>query len=246
MRKTKVQAVAVAAAVFAMFLGGCGEAPYELTATEERIVVNYSAHVLAKYNKYQKDGLKYVPENEITQEVSAGEMDTEAAETADTEIADAGAEVPQIQDAMPSDLVETATWQEIFGVDGLSLSYVGARIADSYVESEAYALNADAGKRYLVVGVDISNVSETEVELNVFDSKPKFVVTLNGTITSPAELTILPTDFSTYEDTIAAGQTEETVLLFQIPDTVEQIETLKLDVSVNENDYQIILESAEN
>ena len=78
MRKTKLQMTMVAL-MAAMLMGGCGEEPYELTDQEEELIVNYSAHVVTKYNTYQKEGLSYV----WTEETEA--LETEQSEEAMTE-----------------------------------------------------------------------------------------------------------------------------------------------------------------
>ena len=56
-----------------LLLGGCGEAPYELTESEESLIVNYASQAVAKFNIKQKDGLTYV-------DVSALEEDTQETE----------------------------------------------------------------------------------------------------------------------------------------------------------------------
>lgn len=43
-----------------LMLTGCGDAAYDLTDKEESIIVNYAAHMVTKYNTYQKEGLAYV------------------------------------------------------------------------------------------------------------------------------------------------------------------------------------------
>ena len=49
-------------------LYGCGETPYELEPNEEAIIVNYAAHIVAKYNMKQPEGYQYVyiPEDDET------------------------------------------------------------------------------------------------------------------------------------------------------------------------------------
>lgn len=246
MRKTRVQMMAASAVLAAVLLGGCGEAPYELTKEEEGIVVNYSAHVLAKYNKYQKDGLKYVyeQEEEPVEEAATEQIPEEPAETPDTESTtpESGAPADGTEEADP---VATATLQDVFGTGGLNIQYMGARIADNYVESDVYALNANPGKTYLIMEIGISNSSGVAENLDILNSMPKFQATVNGDTTASSEITILTEDFSTYEGVIEADETVPTVLLFQIPNSVTFIDSLDMSVSVNGNDYQIILESTE-
>lgn len=244
MRKTKVQ-IALAAAAGLMLLGGCGTPPYELTKEEESIVVNYSAHVLAKYNKYQKDGLTYVymeepeePEESEAPEISAAEPEEETEHAMPEESGQSGT----AGENESEDALRAATFQDVFGREGLEITYAGAEISDSYVESDYYALNADAGKTYLIVKVNVSNTSDAAEELNMIAGMPKFRAVVNGEAASPSEVTILEEDFSTFDGTIEPGETVETVILFQIPASVNEISTLTVDALTGENDYQIILE----
>ena len=59
MKRTGMRLTAVAA-VTALLLGGCGEQPYSLTEDEEGMIVDYSAHAVAKFNTSQPDGLANV------------------------------------------------------------------------------------------------------------------------------------------------------------------------------------------
>ena len=44
----------------ALVLTGCGEEPYELQDNEREVIVNYAAHIVAKYNVKQPEGYRYV------------------------------------------------------------------------------------------------------------------------------------------------------------------------------------------
>lgn len=239
MRRSKLRMTAAAMAAM-LLVGGCGDAPYELTDQEERIIANYSAHILSKYNKYQREGLAFVSaelsetdmQEEPVPDVPETEENADLSETPDVPETEGAEEVPAIQ---------TATLQELFGTGSLSVSYVGARLADSYVQDEYYALNADAGKSYLIVGIDITNIGEMDSEFNQLGSETKFEAIVNGEVTCSSELTFLLEDFSSYEDMVAAGATVETVLLFQVPNTVTEVSSLQLNVAVHGNNYQIIL-----
>ncbi len=237
MKKRNVQIAAIAMA--GLMLTGCGDAAYDLTDSEESIIVNYAAHMVTKYNTYQKEGLTYVNMDEEDTEEAA----SEAAETPDDTTTDVGASGGNGAEttANAAEAESAASLDEIFGQDGLSLSYVGARLEASYVEDSYYALQADPGYTYLVVGIDITNNSQAGVDVDYLSRQPKFSATVNGEARSQAETTILMQDFSTYQGTVNAGGTVETVLLFQVPDSVESVDDLVLEVSVDGNNYQINL-----
>ena len=63
----------------------------------------------------------------------------------------------------------------------------------------------------------------------------------DGTVHAVSELTVLMEDFSTYQETVGVAETADTVLLFQVPDTVTEVQNVTLSVSVDGNNYQIIL-----
>ncbi len=72
MKKSNVQITA--AAVFAaMLLGGCGDEPYALSEKEEQIIVNYSAHVVGKFNKTGKEGLRLIDVEALLEEEAAAQ-----------------------------------------------------------------------------------------------------------------------------------------------------------------------------
>lgn len=228
--------LAAALAASALLLGGCGEAPYELTDQENAIIVNYAAHIAMKYDLNQKEGLQFVwpePEEELLPEVS----DTEeiGAEEVDDTSSVGGA-----VDGGTSDSMQTGL-QKLFGTDAVSVVYTGAELMGSYVESSYYAMNADAGKQYLVLTISITNQSDTEVELDNLERMPQFRINLADGKEIPGELTVLTEDFATYQGKLAAGENVDTVLLFMVPDTVSNPEDFTLSVSLDGNNYQIIL-----
>lgn len=241
MRKSKVQMTA-AALMAVILLGGCGEAPYELNDKEEAVIVNYASHVVSKYNTYQREGLMHVAqEAEITEEAEELPAQTETPQEdmqstesfSGVEGTDGSAQLPTAE--------LTATLGDLFGAEGLTVSYVGSRISDSYMEENYYAMYPDAGKVYLILGIDITNAGQTEVPIDYLTRTPKFTAVVNGQTMSTAEITVLSGDFSALEGTIGAGETRETVLLFQVPDTVMSADQLELFVELAGNNYQIIL-----
>jgi hypothetical protein len=236
MKKTKV-CVMTAAVMLAALTGGCGEVPYTMTEAEENIVVNYAAHITSKYNMYQKDGLTFV---DVQEEAEDTEEAVQEPETADTESAEKI--LSEGGGTSAEDTVTVAaTLQDVFGGDGVKVEYVGARIDTSYVEDTYYALDADSDKVYMIVSIDVSNTTDAPIDVDYLTRQPSFRATVNDEYTGKAEMTILMEDFSTLTETLEAGETQETVLLFQIPETITEVQKLVLDVTVGGQDYQIVL-----
>lgn len=238
MKISKVQ-ITAAASIAALLLGGCGAAPYELTKSEENIIVSYSSHIVSKYNTYQNEGLSWIdPESTEIAEEQVSETEPQETESLETgESAEGSGTAESGIAAEP----QTATLNELFGMQGIQLDYVGARLTDSYVQDSYYAMNPDAGKVYLVLGIDITNTGEMDVEVDNLAFSPQFKVIVNDEVEASNGMTLLLEDFAYFQETLSTGMTKETVLLFQIPNTVTQIDSLLLEATVNGNTYQIIL-----
>lgn len=240
MRKKTVRIAVTAAA--GLMLTGCGDVAYNLTGSEERIIVDYAAHMVTKYNTWQKEGLSYVdlePEPETETEEPTGQpVETEP----ETELQDLGVPLsPGMPEGGEDTGAMTAGLPELFGMEGISIACVGARLDTSYMEAAYYAVQADPGYTYLILGIDVTNTSEQEIALDYLSRQPHFSATVNGEVRSPAEVTALTDDFATYAGTLSAGETKEMVLLFQVPESVQSVDSLQLEVSVDGNNYQIIL-----
>lgn len=241
MRSSRMKKAVILCAA-ALLLSGCGEAPYELTESEESLIVNYASQAVAKFNIKQKDGLTYV-------DVSALEEDTQETEEPESEEPQTTEEPENQSDAGTSDGTtdsndtETATGkslQEVFGADGLSVTYAGYELTKDYVESDYFALEASAGKQYLVLNIDLANTGDTDLPIDVLALQPTFQVTADGEVI-PAAVTFLMNDFSTYQGTVAAGDTVRTVLLFEISDTKEDVSELSLNATINGEKVTIML-----
>lgn len=236
MKISKVQIMA-AALISMLLLGGCGDVPYQLTEREENIIVDYSAHIVTKYNIYQKEGLVYV--NMEEQEPQNTQEETPPAEISQqedmTQASGGAGTAPE-----PAD-VQQATLGELFGQEGISVTYTGVQLNSSYAEDTYYDVSADAGKVYLIMGIDITNMTGNDVYIDNLAASPRFKVTVNDTISEVSAMTVLTDDFSAYQDTVQAGSSKSAVLLFTIPDTVTEIGNLALEVTMHDVSYQIIL-----
>ena len=239
MKRTRVQMTAAALATL-MLLGGCGEAPYNMTDKEQDLIVNYAAHVVTKYNAYQKEGLAYV--NLEAMEEEAADAEQQVAEEQTNTVEGAEGDTTEVVEESVDYGYPKVTLASLFGEQGLAVNYVGMRLAGSYIKDDYYALYPDAGKIYLVMGIDITNESDAVMAIDYLAKGAKFQIIVNGEVTSFSETTLLMEDFSTFEDTLAAGETRETVLLFQLPETVTSADQVDLIVTAGDN-YQIILEN---
>jgi hypothetical protein len=233
MRKSKRGSVLLCIALLAgvSMLTGCGEEPWELTDDEQDIIVNYAAHIVAKYNVKEPEGYTYVypveEEEEDTEEPETA--DTDDTQAAEAENGDEGQEPSQ--DAADE---ETATEQasavslsEALGLTDIQAVYTGAEITDQYD-----SVIPESGKELMILHVTLQNSTGEEQPCNLMDDLPVFRATVNGTVETTSELTILTQNLATWEAPIAAGASEDAVILFQVDaGSITQVEKLQVEVS---------------
>ncbi|MBR1391419.1 MAG: hypothetical protein IJ567_08270 [Lachnospiraceae bacterium] len=213
----------------AVLLGGCGEEMYELTEEEEYIIADYAAHVVAKHNSRQAKGLVALieePEEAVTEKIveqeSSGDSDEpEASETSDDNT-----------DETQESAVELVSLQEALQVEDVAVVYERAQLQDSYIEGDYFALDASAGKKLLVLYFSLENEGETDVVFDMLSRSAAFTVSVDGADPVKSDLTILPSDLSSYQGNIAAGTQTDAVLLFQIPET-ENVDSILLTITQN-------------
>lgn len=225
MRRKKIEGILCLTGM--LLLTGCGTKAYDLTETEESQIVNYAAHVVSKYNVYQKDGLVYVDQSEEeTEETVTGSESVEGTETMD--------ETPA-----------GSTLDDVFGADGLEVTYGGVSLAENYTESDVLDVRASNGKQFMALVINMTNPTEEDITLDNLTSKVKFTADYSADGAESTQVsaytTIMTTDFSTYDDVIPAGETKSAVLLFEIPDSVTEVSDVVLHVTRDDTTYEIKL-----
>ncbi len=131
--------------------------------------------------------------------------------------------------------------QEIY--DGIFLSYQGYSVSSTYPESsKSYVVNADKGKKLLVLRFDVYNSSDTSKEVSMLDLNLMFQIILNGKNLGYSSVTFLPNDLSSFEGTIESKAHESLVVLSQIDeDESTSIESIELIVIQNEMEQKVYL-----
>lgn len=221
--------------IASMFLSGCGTQLYELTKEEEDLIVHSAAYFVAKHNIQQKDGVSAVVDpdsiilqSEETEEVEGiTEPETELAEEVISPSGGNAGEGQTVDDA-------TVSLAEIIGHGtDLTVTYTGSYSVDNYVEGAAYSVDADAGKMFYVMQFTITNATDGEVIVDNVSVNPTFRL-VSDNLSVKAEVTFLTTDFSTYQGTIQAGESVETILLFEVSEAnIEQITAPTLQITID-------------
>lgn len=233
-----------------LMLTGCGEAPYELTDEEQQLIVSYSAHVVSKFNRYQKDGLTHVPnleeeladeqeivpETEVVPETEQPEENTESLQPESGEV---------IESTEVVEPTEETTFDSVFADSGLTFTYVGNEVTASYMEDDTYAVNAGFEKKLLVLKLKVENLTEEAIVVDNLSSEDvfsaKYMLESGKTYHAKSVMTLLLNDFTTYEGTIEPQASVDMVIVFEIPAETESVEEIELKIEKNGEKFQINL-----
>ena len=120
-------------------------------------------------------------------------------------------------------------------MDGIYLSYQGYSISSTYPESsKSYVINADKGKRLLVLRFDLYNGTDSARKVNLIDKNIVIQVILNDKNLGYTAVTFLPNDLTSYVGTIDSRAHESLVVLTEIDASAStSIQTLGMKVSIS-------------
>lgn len=224
-------------------LSGCGlVASTGLTENEEELVAEYAAGVIMRYSADKKGGFGNLKPTPAPIFVPPADEGIEPAEPDDMDSSDdffdeaSGNEdeMTDMSQDMPGQEVETvAGISGILGLDGFDVTYAGYEVADIYPPAEdgvlSFSMQAEEGKKLLVLHFDVTNTGTEDKLCDVLNNNVKFRVSVNGGSRINEQMTILLNDLTSYSETVAAGQKEDTVLVFEVaPSVVEQVNSLTL------------------
>lgn len=183
------------------------------------------------------------PENDIPQETTE---DTEATETAEVPEAtepevsgdDGGGAESGATGLSNAVTLSSDESQEI--VDDIFLSYQGYAVSSTYPESsKSYVVNADKGKKLLVLRFDLYNGTDSAKDVNMIPLNMMFQIVLNGKNLGYSSVTFLPNDLASYAGKIDSRAHESVVVLTQISEreatSIESIGMIATIKGVNQN-----------
>lgn len=170
---------------------------------------------------------------ETPQEVTEPEETVQPAEETQTD-------EPEGNNSVES--VQAGTQQEILG--GLTITYTGYTVTSAYPDdSYAYALDASPGKKLLILGFRISNMTGSDKELDMIRSNPHFQILVNGENQGYTLVTVLDNDLSSFKGVIPADSKKQLILAIQVDaDTAKSIQSLGMVASMGDDVQTIMLE----
>ena len=191
-------------------LSGCAENQIPDVSEEEmRAIGEYVAYTMAKYDAGHGSRLMDLPpveemEDQAPVPTRSPEETVGMDPVDDTPIVDASGE--QIADEGHAGEENSYSAEEVMGLpEGVTLSFVGQEICDSYPgDSDYFAVTATEGKKLLVLKFSITNTLEQEARVDLLSSQTAYRIAVDGGRAGRALSTMLPNDLAFYADTLSA------------------------------------------
>ena len=182
--------------------------------------------------------------DDVASAIGSSETDTEvgaAATTASTAARETDEEEKTTEVSSNAIVLSSDQTQEI--ESDIFLSYQGYSVSSTYPESsKSYVVNADKGKKLLVLRFDLYNASGSTKKINMINQKLLFQILLNGKNLGYSAVTFLPNDLSSYIGEIESKAHESLVILTQISeDDSTSIKSLGMIVSMNGTEQEVAL-----
>jgi hypothetical protein len=239
--KNRFRLLAIVSAV-TLLLGGCGTPLYDLTDDEQDLIVSYAAYALAKHNTYQQDGMTNAQlSEESTQDTQKQEEVEEVAEDTPEQESSETSSSTTTETTGNNQNEGTVSLAAAIGQEsGLSVSYKGYQVQDSYQEVNYYAVNPDIGKRLVVMKFKIKNPTNKDIELDTVSLDNTFYASFDGGSSIKETVSFGAQSLSSYEGVIKAGKSKTAVLLFQLPESeADQISSIELMVQLKDAVYLV-------
>ena len=173
------------------------------------------------------------------------EVSPDPAESPDAESTTEPESAPEAEPGATESPVETeepsVSLDELYGIDGLSFSYKGAKFTRRYPEdSDDIVISPDYGQILYVVSFNVKNTSSKTVRVNLTERAFHYELGIGGDTVLPT-ISLLPNGGLNYLMTrIGAGQTEEAVLIFNV-DKSRRNEKEKT-LTITEGDKSVVIE----
>lgn len=231
--------VLVVAAV--LQLTGCGNAIPEMTEREQRMVTEYAAYLLLKYDANYQSSMLTEEESRAAEEEMIRDAEIAAQIREQQQWEEQQAAQPQESGnssgggSSESSAPVYTDVDSFLGLDGLEIEYAGYLVCDSYpqnVDSNDWQGVARAGSNnttLVVFTFTLTNVSGSDYMLDMASSGAKFTFKINNSIIKSSLTTLLTNDLLMYRNVIPAGESTEAVLLIELQKSdAESISSIKM------------------
>ena len=210
---------------------GCVE-PIDLDDTQQDMLVGYAVYSVLEHDKNYMVGLNevegVVSEDSTENVTDSGNVEQPSKE--DSGSSSGGNDTPTV-DKTPT---VTTTMERALDVDGISITYTGVVVDDVFPKAEGepvFALKAFTGNKLVVLKFDVTNTTNEDISLDMVSKNLTIKGIFNKSIKTIAQVTLLPEALNTFKETIPAGKTVQTVLVFEMTETnANNLTSIVLDI----------------
>ncbi len=215
----------------------CGSTIPDMTEEQEAMIVEYAAGLLLKYDKNYHGRLLEEEELEKAEQKEAEILERKAEEEAakEAEEAEEATEetTPVVDISEEPEAITYRSIEEFYGIDGVAINFMGYELKDMYPDEDTdnmfFAMNASSGCKLVVLHFDVENTGGQDKELDMLSLETKFKIAFNGDSPKYALTTMLTNDMASYKGTIAAGDSEQLVLVAELQeDKAQSIQMISL------------------
>ena len=214
--KRKILVVSIVYMLLTMV--GCVEA-IDLDEHQQDMFVGYAVNSVLEYDKNYMVGLNDVEINVEEESTEDSSVETPTKGDSENQTTDKpSTDKPVVEN--PS--VVTTTMERALGLSGVSVTYTGVVVGDVYPEVQGepvFALKAFTGNKLVVLKFDVTNTTDSDISLDMAAKDLKIKGIFNKSIKTIAQVTLLPEALNTFKETIPAGKTVQTVLVFEMTET---------------------------
>lgn len=231
-----------------LLLGGCNSEFPDLTDEQAKVIGEYAAVTLLKYdanNRSRLVDLDQVDEETIVEGTSEVEKAPEVV-MPEPELPKEPEVTKPVEPEMPDQNTEdenaVSSVEEFLELpEGVRVSYVGYDLSQSYQEEDNpyFTIEASEGKNLLVTKFELVNDSSEAQEINLLDRRDNYRLTVNESYTRTTLTTLLANDLSTYMGMLEPGVSKEVILLIEVD--VSDIQSLTLSLKNESKTYTIQL-----
>lgn len=238
--------------VVSVLLCGCNSEVPDLTPEQTALISEYATLLLVKHSELSDRNLLNDAELEagIIAEAEERERRIKADEIAQTylnnevEMVDSTViDEEQENRELLSEMNSSQSIAEFWGEDGFAIDYNSYELCESYPATgadEVYmAMDATQGKQLCVIKFTVQNVKTEDCEFDMIGKRGNYFLRMGDGNNVYAQATMLLDDLSSYKGTIAGNTSEQLVLVFEVDDTITQMDAVQL-VMANGSDEKII------
>lgn len=226
-----------------LVMTGCGESTIpELKDDELKAIGEYTAFTIMKYDANHRSRLVELKEESPSEEMEAEAPDLEQMPEESKQVGmDPTEDTPIVGENNAT--VSYNNIEEALGLpDGLTLVYKGEYFCTTYPEDsgkDMFSVTASKGNQLLILSFDVLNSSNDILMIDIYDRNISAQADINDSIKRWSMQTMLLDDLATAKESIESGQTKEFVLLFEVDESMDSINSLKLNLKNESIKYTI-------